>query len=153
MEGKTYILYFPSIFHIKFIILLYISYRVQHASVPLITNPNFYNPQDATLNLQAAMKNLQTNAVFYFLIPNNLQNLFVPSQPLDITNLVNTWKGYDDSLEVSVLANGMFSLIIDFLLLIYVFLLESMSWFLLLKLCYRSIISGCRGNQEETSSS
>ena len=99
------------------------------------------------------MKNLQTNAVFYFLIPNNLQNLFVPSQPLDITNLVNTWKGYDDSLEVSVLANGMFSLIIDFLLLIYVFLLESMSWFLLLKLCYRSIISGCRGNQEETSSS
>lgn len=93
---------------ILILVIISINYliRVERASIPLIINPSFHNPQDATLNLQAAMKNLQTNAVFYFLIPNVLQNLFVPSHPLDIANLVNTWKGYDDSLEVSVLANG-----------------------------------------------
>ena len=35
-------------------------FRIERVSIPLITNPSFHNPQDATLNLQAAMKNLQT---------------------------------------------------------------------------------------------
>ncbi len=75
-------------------------------SVPLGTNPTFLNSQESTLNLQAAMKNMQTNAVFYFLIPNTFENLLLPAAPLDISALVATWKSIDESQEVSTLVNG-----------------------------------------------
>ena len=75
-------------------------------SVPLTTNPNFLNAQEPTLNLQAAMKNLHSNAVFYFLIPNTLDTLLIPSAPLEITSLVATWKSIEESQEVSALVSG-----------------------------------------------
>ena len=75
-------------------------------SIPLTYNPSFVNPQEATLNIQAAMKNLHTNAVFYFLIPNTFDNIIVPLAAMDINSLVAVWKSINDSLEVSALANG-----------------------------------------------
>ena len=59
------------------------------------------------MNLQAAMKNLHSNAVFYFLIPNTLDTLLIPSAPLEITSLVATWKSIEESQEVSALVSGM----------------------------------------------
>lgn len=79
---------------------------MQRASIPLTMNPSFLNPQEATLNIQAAMKNLQTNSVFYFLIPNTLETLLVPSAPLDFNSFASSWKGLDNSLEVSVILKG-----------------------------------------------
>lgn len=81
-------------------------FRVQRASVPLTTNPNSANIADTTLNLQAAIKNMHTNAVFYFLIPNTFDALLVSSSPPDITAFVASWKSIEDSLEVSMLING-----------------------------------------------
>ncbi len=81
-------------------------FRVQRVSIPLATNPNFLNPQEQTLNLQAAMKNLHSNAVFYFLIPNTLDTVLLPSAPMEITSLVTAWKAIEDSLEVSQIVNG-----------------------------------------------
>jgi hypothetical protein len=74
--------------------------------LPLTVNPSQLNPTDTSLNLQAAIKNLATNAVFYFIVPIELEAIVVPSSPIDIQSFVNTWKSYDDSLEVSGLVNG-----------------------------------------------
>ncbi len=85
---------------------MFIFYRVQHTSVPLGINPSFLNPQDTNLQLQVAMKNIQANNVFYFVVPLNLATLLVPTPPLEINNLVATWKSLDDSLGVSMILNG-----------------------------------------------
>lgn len=47
---------------------------------PITVTPQMINPQDATLTVQAAIKNMSTNGVFYFGIPvamevRNLRNM------------------------------------------------------------------------------
>ena len=70
-------------------------------SLPLILNPQMVNPQDATLNLQSAVKNVTTGAVFYFIIPVSLEVLF-KTVPVDVQSFAAAWKAFDESLEVSV---------------------------------------------------
>ena len=79
------------------------------SSLPLTVNPAQVNPADSSLNLQVAMKNLSTNAVFYFGIPYTIDILFVPAPIPDVQSYVQLWKGFDESLEVSVLVNGTFN--------------------------------------------
>ncbi len=71
------------------------------------------------MTVQAAVKNLATNAVFYFSIPIALESLFVPVPPMDLAALVAAWKGVDEALEVSSIVNGTssFSLVKLFILL------------------------------------
>lgn len=70
------------------------------------------NPADTTLNLQAAIKNLATNSVFYFVVAiSSLDVLLVSSAVPDVQTYVQLWKGFDDSLEVSSIVNG--SLFVD----------------------------------------
>jgi hypothetical protein len=74
--------------------------------VPLIANPQFVNPQESTLSIQAAIKNLATNSVFYFTIPVALECLFAPGSSMDLNSFVAAWKGVDESQEASAVVNG-----------------------------------------------
>lgn len=74
--------------------------------VPLQTGPQYQGP-DFNLSLQAAIKNMTTNAVFYFTIPVSLEALFVPGAGMEVTALVAAWKGIEEALETSVVVNGM----------------------------------------------
>ncbi len=65
------------------------------------------NAQDATLNVQAAIKNLASNTVFYFVIPVALDCLYVAAEaPMEVAKLVRDWKGMDESSEAAVVVNG-----------------------------------------------
>ena len=44
----------------------------------LTVNPTMINPQDTTAVVQAAIKNMTTNEVFYFTIPVAIEAVFVP---------------------------------------------------------------------------
>lgn len=66
------------------------------------------NPTEPSLLIQAAIKNMNTNAVFYFTIPVSLEAIMVPSAGMDVQALVAAWKSIDDSLEVSAVVNGKF---------------------------------------------
>lgn len=75
-------------------------------SLSLTLNPQMVNPQDATLNLQSAVKNVTTGAVFYFIIPVSLEVLF-KTVPVDVQSYAAAWKAFDESLEVSVVIPDM----------------------------------------------
>lgn len=77
------------------------------ASLHLAATPQMVNPQDVNLNLQAAIKNVATGAVFYFVIPIALEALFVSGATMDTPALVNSWKGMNESLESSMLVNDL----------------------------------------------
>jgi len=81
------------------------------SSVPvqynLACSPQMVNPSEASLKLQAAIKNPVTNAVFYFTIPINMECLMAQTPAMDINTLVAQWKSIDDSLEVSVVVNDL----------------------------------------------
>lgn len=64
------------------------------------------NAQDTSLNVQAAIKNLATNAVFYFVIPVDLDALFQSGASLDVNSYASTWKSMDESTEVSIVIKG-----------------------------------------------
>jgi hypothetical protein len=82
----------------------------------LAVTPQMVNPQDASLNLQAAIKNLATNAVLYFVIPVALDALFVHNPVvLDLPGLAAAWKSIEESQEVSVIVNGFFFYIFIYL--------------------------------------
>ncbi len=80
------------------------------ATLQLACGPQFLNAAESSLTVQAAVKNLATNAVFYFSIPIALESLFVPVPPMDLAALVAAWKGVDEALEVSSIVNGTSSL-------------------------------------------
>jgi hypothetical protein len=65
-----------------------------------------YNPQDTSGVIQAAIKNLVSNTVFYFSIPLTMDVVFAAGAGMEVTALVAAWKGFDESTEVSVLLNG-----------------------------------------------
>jgi len=81
------------------------------SSVPFVINlacsPQMLNPAEATLKIQAAVKNNATNAVFYFTIPVNMEYLMAPSPAMDVQALVAAWKSIDDTLEVSAVVNNL----------------------------------------------
>lgn len=64
------------------------------------------NPQDGTTNIQAAIKNLSNNTVFYFAIPIDFEALIIPGFAIDVTSFVNNWKSLEESSEVSTLIKG-----------------------------------------------
>ena len=70
-------------------------------SLPLVLNPQLVNPQDVSLNLQSAVKNIATGGVFYFIIPVYLEVLF-KTVPIDVQAFAAAWKAFDESQEVSV---------------------------------------------------
>jgi len=70
--------------------------------VPLTSIPQMVaQGQPPSLQLQVAIKNMGTQAVFYFAIPINMEALFASSGQIDKSNFINAWKAIDDSLEVS----------------------------------------------------
>lgn len=71
-------------------------------SLGLTLNPQMVNAQDTSLSVQAAIKNLATNAVFYFVIPVDLDALFQSGASLDVNSYASTWKSLDESSEVSI---------------------------------------------------
>jgi hypothetical protein len=70
------------------------------------------NPAESTLTVQAAVKNAANNTVFYFVIPVALEALMVPGVNMDVQALVAAWKSIDDSLEVSIVVNGKYPILI-----------------------------------------
>jgi AP-1 complex subunit beta-1 len=80
---------------------------VSSYSLALHVNPQMVNPQDSTLNVQAAVKNVATNAVFYFVIPVAMEVLFRNSGAPDVQSFAGAWKAFDESLEVSLVVNDL----------------------------------------------
>lgn len=76
-------------------------------SLALSVTPQMYNPQDTTGAVQAAIKNMATNAVFYFSVPIAMECCFTASPAMDVQSLVGAWKGMDESMEVSALVNDL----------------------------------------------
>lgn len=70
--------------------------------------PQMLNATDSTLNLQTAVKNIATNAVFYFTIPIAFDAVLVSGNVIDVNTLASMWKSMDDTMEVSQLVNGKF---------------------------------------------
>mmetsp|Transcript_2637 Transcript_2637/g.3600 ORF Transcript_2637/g.3600 Transcript_2637/m.3600 type:complete len:910 (+) Transcript_2637:40-2769(+) len=70
-------------------------------SLPLTLAPQMVNPQDTSLNIQSAVKNVATNAVFYFIIPVAMEVLF-KATPMDVQSFAAAWKAFDESAEVAV---------------------------------------------------
>jgi hypothetical protein len=81
-------------------------YSVCEVVLPLSVNPQFVNAQETSLSLQAAIKNLATNSVFYFAIPISLECLFAGGAGMELNSFVAAWKGIEESLEVSAVVNG-----------------------------------------------
>lgn len=65
------------------------------------------NPENPSLNLQVAIKNTATNTVFYFTAPIAMEALMASTPAMDTQALAGAWKSLDDSMEVSVVVNGM----------------------------------------------
>ena len=56
--------------------------------------------QQVNPSVQAAIKNMSTNGVFYFAAPFPLERSFSPTGGLDRTTFINAWKSIDDTKEV-----------------------------------------------------
>jgi hypothetical protein len=56
--------------------------------------------------IQAAIKNLATNAVFYFAIPVSMEAVFTAGGAMDVNSLAAAWKSIEESNEVSAVVNG-----------------------------------------------
>jgi hypothetical protein len=75
-------------------------------NVPLSVNPQMINPADASLQLQAAVKNVTANVVFYFVIPFDFDAVLT-SNSIDVNGFASAWKSLDESNEASVVIKGM----------------------------------------------
>jgi hypothetical protein len=73
-----------------------------------------YNPQDSSGVIQAAIKNLASNNVFYFSIPVSLEVVFAAGATMEVAALATAWKGIEESQEASVLVNGTFHISVLF---------------------------------------
>lgn len=77
------------------------------ASLGLVATPQMHNPADVSGGIQAAIKNLASNNVFYFSIPVSLEVVFAAGAAMDVAALAAAWKGIEESLEVSTLVNDL----------------------------------------------
>ncbi len=64
------------------------------------------NPADTSLQLQAAVKNVTANVVFYFVIPFDFDAVLT-SNSIDVNGFASAWKSLDESNEASVVIKGM----------------------------------------------
>ena len=73
-------------------------------SVELVNNPNMLAPvppgQPASPQLQVAIKNLTTSAVFYFAANFALEALFAPDGAMERASFIESWKSIDDQKEL-----------------------------------------------------
>ncbi|GMH75021.1 hypothetical protein TL16_g06624 [Triparma laevis f. inornata] len=73
-------------------------------SIGLTVTPNMMVPVAAGAaappTVQAAIKNMANNSVFYFAANFTLESIFSPDGALDRTAFINTWKSIDDTKEV-----------------------------------------------------
>lgn len=72
------------------------------------------NPQDTTLQVQAAIKNLANNTVFYFVIPIDFEVLLQQSPAPDVNSFAGQWKSLDENSEASVVIKGEYSIAFKF---------------------------------------
>ena len=90
--------------------IAYVSYISYYSSVSyelgLSCSPQMVNPSETSLNVQAAVKNTVTNAVFFFSIPISMEVLMVPGIVMEVQALAAAWRSIDDSQEVSQVVNG-----------------------------------------------
>ena len=75
-------------------------------SLPMAVNQQMVNPTDTTLNLQAAIKNLASGNVFYFVIPVSLEATFVGGG-CELGAFASMWKGIDDSQQAEIVLNDL----------------------------------------------
>jgi AP-1 complex subunit beta-1 len=68
--------------------------------VPLACNPAFVAPGPPTMALQAAMKNMATNHVSYFVCNVDFSAIFVEGGALEKGQFIGMWKQIDDQKEV-----------------------------------------------------
>ncbi len=71
----------------------------------LMINSQHVNSQDGPLQLQAAMKNMSTNAVFYFVIPLDV-SILLQDSPVDVPTFASQWKSLDESYDVHKVVKG-----------------------------------------------
>ena len=81
------------------------------AVLPLACTPQMLTTDNPNLLLQVAVKNIATNAVLYFTVPVAMDTLFSASPAMEVQALVNAWKSIDDTMEVSIVINGSFTII------------------------------------------
>lgn len=79
----------------------------------LAAGAQFVNPQEFSLTIQAAIKNMATGSVFYFTIPVSMECLFVATPAMDIGALATAWKSIEDSLDAAVVVNDLSSVDVD----------------------------------------
>jgi AP-1 complex subunit beta-1 len=80
----------------------------QSTAVPLAFNPQMVNPSSPQpLQLQAAIKNVATGHVFYFMAPFQLDALFAADGAMDVNSLVAAWRSIDESLEATQVVNDL----------------------------------------------
>lgn len=79
---------------------------VQSHSLVLTANPNLLNAGDNSMQIQAAIKNIATNAVFYFVIPVDIEALLLSNSTMDVNTFASNWKALDESHDVSVVIKG-----------------------------------------------
>ena len=73
----------------------------------LAVTPQMLNNGDPSLNLQVAIKNSTTGAVFYFTAPIAMEHLMASAPAMEIQNLITTWRSIEESLEASVVVNDL----------------------------------------------
>lgn len=79
-----------------------------YASVPLTFSPQMMSSSEPSPTFQVAIKNMTTNAVFYFNVPVSLEMFFVSGGvPMHVQDLVQSWKTMDESNEVSMIVNDL----------------------------------------------
>lgn len=71
-------------------------------SLALTVNPAMVNPADTAMTLQAAIKNMATNSVFYFVVPVELDAVFSAGSAMDVTAFASAWKSMDEAAEAAV---------------------------------------------------
>jgi AP-1 complex subunit beta-1 len=81
--------------------------RLVNHSLMLSINPQLVNNQDGGQQIQAAMKNLATNSVFYFVVPVEFDIILSSdANGIDVNTFASQWKSSDESLESSVVIKG-----------------------------------------------
>eukprot|EP00536_Pseudo-nitzschia_multiseries_P008364 jgi/Psemu1/66488/estExt_Genemark1.C_2110019 len=74
------------------------------ATVELVVTPNMVAPpqpgQQASPQVQVAIKNMQTGTVFYFAVNCNLEALFSPDGTIERAAFIEAWKSIDDRNEL-----------------------------------------------------
>jgi hypothetical protein len=77
------------------------------ARINLAVSPQMLNAAETNLNLQVAIKNTTSNAVFYFTAPIGMEYLMAATPAMEIQNLITTWRSIDEGLEASVVVNDL----------------------------------------------